>query len=191
MGDVGPAQERIELAVSSGATVLDLSYLQLEKPPTALRALTQLTTLDLSSNLLAALPDWPGELTRLTVQDPLARREAGLPARCKRSARPHSPILVVATHEDEPSPAELPDDLTQKYPKIAGVYRRRPQRQRDRDGARSDKAGERRPACAGRAVAQELGGHAPTHFPGAQEANRPQIAVIHAESGRDRTLNPF
>ncbi len=35
---------------------------------------------------------------------------------------PESPILVVATHGDEPSAAMLPDDLPTRYPRVVGVY---------------------------------------------------------------------
>jgi internalin A len=34
---------------------------------------------------------------------------------------PQSPILVVATHGDEPSAATLPDDLRERYPRVKGV----------------------------------------------------------------------
>ncbi|MBR7836022.1 hypothetical protein KDL01_22290 [Actinospica durhamensis] len=35
---------------------------------------------------------------------------------------PQSPILIVATHGDEPSAATLPSDLRARYPQIAGVF---------------------------------------------------------------------
>ena len=39
------------------------------------------------------------------------------------SARaPQSPVLIVATHGDEPSAATLPSDLRSRYPQIAGIF---------------------------------------------------------------------
>jgi internalin A len=35
---------------------------------------------------------------------------------------PQSPILIVATHGDEPSAATLPSDLQARYPQIAGIF---------------------------------------------------------------------
>jgi len=35
---------------------------------------------------------------------------------------PHSPVLIVATHGDEPSAATLPSDLPERYPQIKGMF---------------------------------------------------------------------
>ena len=35
---------------------------------------------------------------------------------------PHSPVIVVATHCDDPSPAVLPEDLRERYPQIVGTH---------------------------------------------------------------------
>jgi internalin A len=35
---------------------------------------------------------------------------------------PQSPIMVIATHRDDASAATLPEDLCERYPRIAGIY---------------------------------------------------------------------
>jgi len=71
------AEQKIADALRSGATELDLSNPQYKDPkppqltelPDSLWQLTQLTSLNLSSNQLTTLPDWLGQLTQLTELD--------------------------------------------------------------------------------------------------------------------------
>lgn len=66
------AENKIEQALKSGATDLDLSAKQnapvqerLSELPESLRSLTQLKSLSLRNNSLTTLPEWLGELTQL------------------------------------------------------------------------------------------------------------------------------
>jgi Leucine-rich repeat (LRR) protein len=72
---------RIEEAMASQASSLDLAGLGLESLPPALRRLTQLTELNLARNRLTSLPDWIGGLTSLTRLNLTGNRLAGLPDR--------------------------------------------------------------------------------------------------------------
>ncbi|HUA27987.1 MAG TPA: COR domain-containing protein [Streptosporangiaceae bacterium] len=72
---------RIEEAMASRASSLDLAGLGLESLPPALSRLTQLTGLNLARNHLASLPDWIGGLTSLTRLNLTGNRLAGLPDR--------------------------------------------------------------------------------------------------------------
>ena len=59
------AENKIQLALQSGATELDLSNMQLTELPESIGQLTQLTKLDLSDNQLTVLPSLLGQLTQL------------------------------------------------------------------------------------------------------------------------------
>jgi internalin A len=60
------AEAKIEAALSSGATELDLSGFMLTELPASLGLLTQLQTLDVHGNQLTSLPKWLRKLTRLS-----------------------------------------------------------------------------------------------------------------------------
>ena len=59
------AEKKIEDALRSGATELDLGGMKLTALPESLGQLTQLQTLHLTGNQLTALPEWLGQLTQL------------------------------------------------------------------------------------------------------------------------------
>lgn len=59
------ARRRIELASRENIRTLSLSGLGLGEVPESIRSLKSLTSLDLSSNPLAVIPGWIGELTNL------------------------------------------------------------------------------------------------------------------------------
>ena len=59
------AEEKIAEALRTGATELDLAYMELTELPESLGQLTQLQSLKLSSNQLMALPELLGQLTQL------------------------------------------------------------------------------------------------------------------------------
>jgi len=61
------AEEKIEEALRTGATVLDLSGMGLAELPESLGRLTQLEVLALTDNHLTSLPDWFGRLTQLEM----------------------------------------------------------------------------------------------------------------------------
>ena len=63
------AQRRIEEALKSGATRLDLTDLKLSTLPDAIGQLSELQTLDLSDNQLSTLPEAIGQLTQLRELD--------------------------------------------------------------------------------------------------------------------------
>ncbi len=60
------AEQKIQEALQSGATKLNLSNMKLTELPDSLGQLTQLTNLNLSNNQLTTLPDLLGQLTQLT-----------------------------------------------------------------------------------------------------------------------------
>jgi Leucine-rich repeat (LRR) protein len=60
------AEQKIQQALKSGATELDLHGMELTELPESIGQLTQLTSLNLSSNQLTTLPDSLGQLTQLT-----------------------------------------------------------------------------------------------------------------------------
>ena len=59
------AEAKIETALRSGATELDLSSLRLTSVPETLGQLTQLRDLYLHDNQLTSVPEWLGQLTQL------------------------------------------------------------------------------------------------------------------------------
>ena len=59
------AEQKIEEALKSGATDLNLSNMNLTELPDSLGQLTQLIELNLSNNKLIVLPEWLGQLTQL------------------------------------------------------------------------------------------------------------------------------
>ena len=60
------AEQKIQQALQSGATELDLSGMKLTELPESIGQLTQLQTLNLFRNQLTTLPDSLGQLTQLT-----------------------------------------------------------------------------------------------------------------------------
>jgi Leucine-rich repeat (LRR) protein len=57
---------RIEQARREGATILDLSNMNLTEVPESIGSLTQLTDFNLSNNELTSIPESIGSLTQLT-----------------------------------------------------------------------------------------------------------------------------
>ena len=73
------AEQKIEAARRSGATVLNLGRMNLTELPESLGQLTQLQTLYLSGNQLTTLPEWLGRLTQLQRLDISVNRLTTLP----------------------------------------------------------------------------------------------------------------
>ncbi len=63
------AEKKIEQARYSGTTKLSLRYMKLTELPEPLGQLTQLQSLNLSSNQLTALPESLGQLSQLQEMD--------------------------------------------------------------------------------------------------------------------------
>jgi hypothetical protein len=61
------AEKKIEQALKSGATELNLGGMNLTELPESLRQLTQLKTLDLYDNKLAKIPEWISDLKNLQM----------------------------------------------------------------------------------------------------------------------------
>ncbi|MBK6647214.1 MAG: leucine-rich repeat domain-containing protein [Anaerolineales bacterium] len=72
------AEQKIQQALQSGATELNLLDMKLTELPGSIGQLTQLTELDLSNNQLTTLPDSLGQLTQLTTLD-LSNNQLTLP----------------------------------------------------------------------------------------------------------------
>ena len=73
------AEKKIQEALKSGATELDLRSMELTDLPKSIGQLTQLTELNLSENQLTALPNSLGQLTRLTELDLFQNQLTTLP----------------------------------------------------------------------------------------------------------------
>jgi internalin A len=74
------AEGRIESALRSGATSLDLKWLSLSAVPESLRQLIQLEYLDISGNDgITSLPEWIGELSQLRSLDISGNQLTSLP----------------------------------------------------------------------------------------------------------------
>jgi len=73
------AEKKIQQALKSGATELDLQSMRLTELPESIGQLTQLTELNLSNNQLTALPDSLGQLTQLRELDLFYNQLAALP----------------------------------------------------------------------------------------------------------------
>jgi GTPase SAR1 family protein len=73
------AEKKIEEALKSGTTELDLRSMELIELPESLRGLTQLQSLNLAHNNLTILPEWLGELTQLQLLDFSNNQLATLP----------------------------------------------------------------------------------------------------------------
>ncbi|MBE9160543.1 leucine-rich repeat domain-containing protein [Nodosilinea sp. LEGE 06152] len=74
------AERRIQAALESGATELDLSGLGMTAIPESLGNLINLIALDLSQNQLTAIPDNLGQLTKLAELDLSQNQLAAIPA---------------------------------------------------------------------------------------------------------------
>jgi len=68
-GSMSEAKRRIQEALTTGATKLDLSGLQLTEVPPELGQLSHVTALDLSQNQLTSVPPELGQLSNLTMLD--------------------------------------------------------------------------------------------------------------------------
>jgi GTPase SAR1 family protein len=73
------AEKRIEEALKSGATKLDLSSMELNELPESIGQLTQLRALEIADNHLTALPDWVGNLAQLEELNITGNRVRTLP----------------------------------------------------------------------------------------------------------------
>lgn len=73
------AEERIQEAISTQATFLDLGNLKLPRVPESIGQLAQLQRLNLSFNQLNALPDSISQLTQLQYLDIIGNQLSGLP----------------------------------------------------------------------------------------------------------------
>jgi internalin A len=74
------AKQRIQQAILTEATALDLSFLELTAVPAELGQLVNLTELDLSANQLTAVPAELGQLVNLTELDLSANQLTAVPA---------------------------------------------------------------------------------------------------------------
>jgi HEAT repeat protein len=101
------AQARIQQALRTRDTTLDLSDLGLTAVPDSLRDLTHLTVLNLMGNRLTTLPDWLAELTELVELNLEGNRLAVLPdwigplTKVKTRAKEFTALFDALHHPDE------------------------------------------------------------------------------------------
>jgi internalin A len=99
------ALRRIEQALDSGSTELDLDRLQLRTLPPELAQLTSLSRLKLAGNMLTDLPSWLGDMAELSVLSLAGNQMAAVPE-CLRGM-----TALTTLHLADSKVAELPQWL--------------------------------------------------------------------------------